>query len=248
MRKWLILSVTLCVLVGFAQRSLAADEPKAIIEKAIKAYGGEDKLSKLKAGQSKSKGKIELFGGLSFTQESSHQVPGKLKEVTSMEVMGNQVTITMVFNGKEGWISAMGQTQAMEGKMLDEMKEGIHLARVSRLVTLKDKEFELKPLGEVKVRDKAAVGVKVTSKGHRDIGLYFDKTSGLLAKVEHRGVDPQSGAEFNEERFMSDYKATSGIQTPRKLLIHRDGKKFMEVEVEEVKILDKIDDSEFAKP
>ncbi len=248
MRKWLIASMSLFALAGFTQRLLAADEPKAIIEKAIKAYGGEDKLSKLKAGQAKSKGKIELFGGLAFTQETSYQLPNKVKEVINLEVMGNQVTIITVYNGKEGWMSAMGQTQDLDGKLLDEVKEGIHLSRVGRLVALKEKGYELSPLGEVKINGKPAVGVKVASKGHRDVSLFFDKNSGLLAKMERRGVDPQTGQEFKEERFPSDYKAVNGIQIPQKLVMHRDGKKFMELEFQEYKALDKLDDSEFAKP
>ncbi|HMC63725.1 MAG TPA: hypothetical protein VKI65_02190 [Gemmataceae bacterium] len=248
MRRFLIPALAVGFAFGVVQRAPAADEPKDIIAKAIKAYGGEEKLSKLRAGQSKSKGKIELFGGISFTQETYYQLPGKFKEVTNIEVMGNQATIITVYNGKEGWLSAMGNTQELDGKLLEEVKEGIHLSRIARLVTLKEKEFELSPLGDAKVNGKEAVGVKVASKGHRDANLFFDKKTNLLAKVERRGVDPQSGKEFNEERIMSDYRPVSGIQSPKKIVINRDGKKFMEIDVEEVKILDKIDDSEFAKP
>ncbi len=248
MRKLLIHSLAICFVVALVQRAGAADEPKDIIAKAIKAYGGEEKLTKLVAGKSKVKGKLELFGGISFTSESYSQLPDKFKEVSTLEIMGNQVNITTVYNGKEAWVSAMGQTQALEGKALEQMKENAYAGRVGQLVTLKEKEFELAPLGEIKVGGKTAVGVKVSSKGHKDISLFFDKTTGLLAKTERRAVDAQSGQEYNEERFDSDYKLVSGMQTPHKVVVHRDGKKFMEAEVTEIKILDKLDDSEFAKP
>lgn len=248
MRRLMIPSLAVCLAIGLVQRAPAADEPKDIIAKAIKAYGGEEKLSKLRAGKSKAKGKLELFGGISFTSESSAQLPDKFKEVASLEIMGKQVTITTVYNGKEAWVSAMGQTQTLEGKALDQMKENAHAGRVGQLVTLKEKEFTLAPLGEIKVSGKIAVGVKVSCKGHGDISLFFDKTTGLVAKTERRAVDAQSGQEYLEERFDSDYKLVNGLQTPHKIVVHRDGKKFMEAEISEVKIVEKLDDSEFAKP
>src|SRR5437867_3064442 len=85
-RKLLIPSLVVCWLAGQAQQARAADEPKDIIAKAIKAEGGEDKLAKLQAGQTKSKGKIELLGGITFTQEVSYQMPGKFKEVLNLTV------------------------------------------------------------------------------------------------------------------------------------------------------------------
>ncbi len=39
-----------------------------------------------------------------------------------------------------------------------------------------------------------------------------------------------------------------GVPTAKKVVVNRDGNKFMEVEVLETKRLEKLDDSEFAKP
>jgi len=247
-RRFLIPVLAVGFAFGVAQRAPAADEPKDIIAKAIKAHGGQDKLSKLKAGRSKSKGTIHLLGGISFTQETAYQAPGKFREVRNMEVSGKQATVIIVYNGKEGWLNVRGKTLSLDGQLLEEIQESIYLSRVVRLVSLTDKEFELSPLGEMNVNGKAAVGVKVASKGRRDISLHFDKVTGLLAKVERRAVDPESGKEYKEDRFMSDYRPVNGVQSPQKLVVHRDGEKLMELEVEKIEILDKIDDSEFAKP
>jgi hypothetical protein len=226
----------------------ADDATQAIIDKAIKAHGGATKLTEKKATQTKSKGSLELGGGIEFTQEVSLH-GGKLKEAMHLQVAGNQVNVTTVFDGTKGWMKVNDEaTKDLDGKILDEVKEAAYVARLTRLVFLKDKSIELSPLGEVKVNDRPAVGVKVTSKGHRDLNLLFDKATGLLAKAERRVVDIMSGNEVTEERIIKEYQDVDGMKIPKAVLVNRDGKKFLELEVTEAKFPDSLDDSEFAKP
>jgi hypothetical protein len=103
-------------------------------------------------------------------------------------------------------------------------------------------------LGEVKVKGRPAVGVTASRKGAKDINLYFDKETGLLAKVEMRRRDLMSGEEVTEERIITEYQEAEGRKVAKKVEVLRDGKAFLEAEVTEVKVLEKVDDSEFAKP
>jgi hypothetical protein len=226
-----------------------ADDSKDIIAKAIKAHGGEEVRAKQKAGQLKVKGKIEILGGLDFTQESSFMLPDKFKEAVDMEVMGQKVHVVTVKNGDKVEIVANGQDVPVDDKVKTLIKNTLYVMKVGQLTSLlKDKEFELSALGEVKVNDKPAVGVLVKSKGHQDVSLYFNKETHLLAKIEHRTVDPQTGNEITEERIITEYGKTGDVPTAKKMLINHDGNKFMEAEVLETKLLEKLDDSEFAKP
>ena len=77
--------------------------------------------------------------------------------------------------------------------------------------------------------------------------MYFDKETGLLAKFEHRAKDA-TGKEVSEERIVLEYRDTDGVKTAKKAQINHDGAKFLEVEILEAKILDKLDDSEFEMP
>ena len=120
------------------------------------------------------------------------------------------------------------------------------MAEVVRLLPLlKDKGFELSPIGEVQVAGKPAVGVRVSKKGAKDVSLFFDKTSGLMVKVEHRATDANSGQEVAEERIVLEYQQVAGAPAAKKVLMNRDGKKFMEVEILEIKFPDTIDENEF---
>lgn len=245
LRAWLVIGL----LLGLAQSVPAQGEPRAIIDKAIKAQGGEDKIAKCKAVQTKAKGRLEIMGGLPFTSEDTAQLSGQMKEITDVEVNGKKITIITVFNGSKGWISASGQTMDMDDKVIEAMKENVYHFRVQLLVDLKDQKYRLASLGEIGVDGRPALGVKVSSKGHKDVNLYFDKENGLLVKIEYRTMDLTSGTEVNEETIASDYQEMDGYKVAKKILTKRDGKKYLEAELIDFKLLDKeFDKSEFAKP
>ncbi len=245
----IVLTSSLAALVLFAAGARAADDAQAVLDRAIKAYGGPDKLAKLKTVQTKSKGTVEVAGGLSFTEETQVQLPAQFKSVTQLDVNGQSVTVTTVFDKDKGWVQAAGQTKELEGKALDETKELVYLMGLGRLTPLKDaKKYEVSLVGDDKVEGKPVVGIRVASKGHKDVNLYFSKDTGLLAKITRQALDLMTGQEIQEERIIQEYQPVDGIPAAKKAVINRDGKKFMEVEVQEVKHLESLDDSTFAKP
>src|SRR5439155_23443093 len=89
-----------------------------------------------------------------------------------------------------------------------------------------DTNFKLAALGESKIDDKPAVGLRVSSKEHRDVELFFDKKDGTLLKaaytVKHVSVknDPNKPApDVKQEVFYSHYKDFDGIKKATKVLI-----------------------------
>jgi hypothetical protein len=113
---------------------------------------------------------------------------------------------------------------------------------------LEDPAFTLTLLDEIKVNGRAAFGVKVASKGHDDVRLYFDKAGGLLVKIDWKGVKPDL-QEVLTESILSDYKVVKGGgKYPMKALILVDGKKYTDLEIVEFEPLEKIDDAVFAEP
>src|SRR5262245_56544854 len=108
MRMFLRSAVVVCLALASAAGARADDAIKAVIEKAITAHGGAEKLGKNRGVQTKSKGTLDLAGtSLSITSESiAYQ--GKFKETVHLEVMGQNVTVATGFDGKKGWINANG--------------------------------------------------------------------------------------------------------------------------------------------
>jgi hypothetical protein len=226
----------------------AADsDVSAIIDKAIKAHGGAEKLALEPPIHTKGRGTINVGGGTDFTVESTMQ-SGKIRGVVQMSIAGQEVTLITVFDGVKAWQKVNGETKEQAGDLLDDARENAYVARLRRLAFLKDKSLELSPLGEAKVNDRPAVGIKVVSKGHRDVNLYFDKESGLLAKTTRRMLDATTQQEISEEWIVQERQEVDGMKVPRKILLNHDGKKFMEAEIVEVKFLEKVAPDEFAEP
>src|SRR5262245_35874106 len=122
MRKVALLSVRLCLWLGLALQSRAQDdEARGLIEKAIKAHGGAEKLSAVKAVQMKAKGKANVMNmEFPFTMEMSIQRPDKVKVAMDLDINNMNISFTQVYNGKKGWINILGKTQEMDEKTLKE--------------------------------------------------------------------------------------------------------------------------------
>ena len=250
MRKLGLLACGVCLCLSWGLYAQAQqDEPRAIIDKAIKAHGGAKKLAAIKAIQIKAKGKVVAPMEIAFTIDISSQPPDKMKAVIDLEVGGMNLSVTQVVNGKKGWNSVAGTTKELDDKELAEAREQFHVEKVASLIALKDKSYKLSLLGEAKVGGKDTVGVQVTKKDRRDVNLYFDKTSHLLLKAEYRTFDQFSKQEVTQEKLYQKYKNVNGLQTPTRLLLNNDGKRFMEMEITETTPMEEpFDASIFAKP
>jgi hypothetical protein len=238
--------------VVFCAPAARADDARDIINKAIKAHGGKEAMSKYKGGKTSNKGKITLpmIGETDFTREVVYMLPDKFKETLELDIGGNKISVVTIGNGKKMSIVSNGMEVKITDTIKNALKDAQYMLKASRLVSLvEDKGYKLDGLGEIKVEDKPAVGVRVIYKGQKDINLYFYKDSGLLAKVELRTVEPTTETEITEERIVVEYQKTKkdGLVIPKTLLVKRDGKNFLKAEVVEMKHLETVDDSEFEK-
>ena len=251
MRNLLLPSVVVALLLGCVSGAHAQEDPKALIQKSIKAHGGEDRLAKLNATRAKAKGTVEVMGAvLGFTSDSAAQLPDKLRNELSLDAMGQKVTVIQVFNGEKAWawVSTVGTTQELDGASLEEMKNAAYAARVESLLPLlKDNSFSFAALPETKVNGKLAVGIRVKSASHPDINLYFDKENNLLVKTERTSLDAEMKKVLMESVY-SNFKEFDGVKQPVKIVVTHNGNKFMDAEITEVKFFDKLEDSVFAKP
>lgn len=217
---------------------------EAVVKKAIAASGGEENLTKHKVWSWKQKGKFYGMGdGFDYSATYTWAPPDKLR----LEVEG---AFTQVVNGDKGW-NNMGGSDATElnAQQMEEQKETLHLRRLtaSLVPLLKDKTLKITPVADAKVDDHAAAGIKVSSTGHRDVTLYFDKDTGLLVKSETTAKTEDGNVVPQETRY-SDYKEFDGVKIPTKLTAKRDGKPFIEGENSDVKFSDTVDDKTFQKP
>jgi hypothetical protein len=243
------LAVGLVLAATLPTRADDAAAARALVDKAVKAHGGEATLAKFPAITVAMKGTFHGMGmAIPFTGDIVTQGADQLKVDIQIEAGGQKFRVINVMNGDKGWTKFNDDVKEMSKDEVAEARHQAYAGWVATLAPLKDKAFTLATVGEVKVDDRSAVGVKVSRKDHRDVDLYFDKESGLLVKMETRVKDEGSGQEVTEESVMSDYKEVQGTKQAMKFTIKRDGKLYLEGEMTDVQLAEKLDASVFAKP
>jgi hypothetical protein len=224
----------------------SSDQPsdaRAVIDRAIVAAGGEEKLAHFRSQSWSEKGMFHGLGNpLPYMSKLAVEWPDKFR----MEIPH---FMTIVLNGDHGWKKERETTTEMSKAELAENLEERHTGYVTTLVPLRDKSFHLSMLKDAKIDGEPAIGVQVSQSGHRDVKLYFDKNTGLLAKSESRIRDmDHGGKEADQETWYKNYKVVEGAKIPTKVVIMRDGKPYIEAETFALKAGAKLDPKLFEKP
>lgn len=249
-RSWIAASALL--LVGSAGPSRADDaDAKAveIIDKAVKALGGEEKLSKIQAATWNSDGKIILNGADNpFKTRVTFQGDDRMHLDFEGEFNGNSVKGTTVLNGDKGWRDINDNVQDLDDDAIAREKRTLYLMTAPALPgRLKGKGYKATADGEEKVEDKPAAVVKVVGPDGKDFRLFFDKESGLPVKLVARVVG-WNGEEFEQETTFADYKDFGGFKRPGKVVSKRDGEAFAEQSAIDFKVEKDLPASMFEEP
>jgi len=224
-------------------------EPNAILDRAIKAMGGEEKLKKLDAMTWKSKASIIINGDSNdITLNSTVQGLDHYRTEFEGKFQDNPFKGVVVLNGNKGWRKFGDQAMDMDEDAVANEKRQIYLQVIpTKLVILKDKGYKFEAADEQKVGEKPAAGIKVTTPDGKDFKIYFDKETGLPARIVAKVVG-FDGQEFTQETTLKDYKDFDGIKKATKADSKRDGEDFVKSETTEFKVLEKADPKTFEEP
>jgi hypothetical protein len=235
---------TAFVLFLTGQVQASDKESLALLDRAIKAHGGEAKMAKTSICRRTETGVIfRTDGDLKFTADLLRNLPGQIRLKLSV---GKTAQFLNVINGDKGWVQAGGPTEELIKGRLQEFREEAYVWWLTTLVPLKKSAFTLTKLPEIKIDGEPAVGFKVTHKGYLDSNVYFLKRSNLLVQVSRRA--PEAGIQVNKVYSYSGFKEFDGAKLPTKELLSLNGKKWQEITVKDYKFLAKIDPKSFARP
>src|SRR5260370_34021676 len=137
-RTFVLASITFCL-----PGSIRADdrsEMLAIIDKSVTAQGGEEKISNIKDLVVKTRGQTEALGVIVKCEQTSFiQLPDKRREDLVIAVENKSVVAV----GEKAWTIIDGKAQDLTEEELRPLRIRLHAFQVMRLVSLKDKSFEL---------------------------------------------------------------------------------------------------------
>jgi hypothetical protein len=201
-----------------AAASLQAEEPKVILERAIRAHGGADNLARSQATGFSFHGKLGGGGvkgdmaGEWLVQPPDQQ---KVHIKYNFAELGD-ADIVLVMSGGKAWqkMNFQGTQQDMEltGPQRQPMLDMLHEANVRTLVPLlRDPKFTLKPLPDATVAGRPAVGLRASYPERTDVSLYFDRETHLLVKTSYgtrfdEGAGKEDGPVITYEMVYGDYR------------------------------------------
>ena len=247
MRK-ILLPVLVAALLLPSSR-LRAEDARSILDKAIQAHGGAEKLARLNALHSTARGTIRQGADVAFTLESHWQAPDRLKNSVTTGPAERTTTLVETIAGSGGWSIRNGKPGSLDAAALDELRSQAHVRRLLALTPLlSDNVYRLSVLKETRIEDRPATGVIVRCPGERDVKLYFDSDTGRVVKLERRIYDSVAKKERRQEEFYSDYKDVEGVPTAMRQVWLRDGEKALDMTLGEVHYPEHIDPAVFADP
>jgi hypothetical protein len=244
MARWLSVSC-LVVLLYSGRHAAGQEDARNIIQKAITAAGGADKIDRYKGLQSSARGTAQLSGiTAEFTSQTTIALPDRMKIVAKYQALGSTFTLEQKVIGDRVTATVNGSAVPLSDGQKAEVKAAFVRTEILRLTPLlAGKQYTLKALGESKLAGKEYVGVSVSGRGVTDLRLYFDKSTSLLSRYEMRTT--VGTKEMKRVTTLSEYKEAQGLKRPTRMTVTLDGKQTMDVTTTEEKLVEKIDDKEF---
>src|SRR5262245_40655714 len=227
------------------------DPAKAMLDRAVKALGGEKALAAAGGLTWKVSGTLEIEGmKIDLTGDWSAQGIDRYRWDLQASVMGRTETVTVGIVGAKAWASnGRGDVSDAPKDLVPLLLANFRCFRVvQNPLLLRDKAFKLSPLGELKIGERVTVGLKVTRKDWADIDLFFDKKTGLPFKAEIHVKESKDGMDVSHAFVFDGYKEFGSLKHFGKVRFLRDDKALLKLECSDVKAQEKLDDSVFAKP
>jgi hypothetical protein len=237
--------------LGIALQGMAKAEDakvKEILDKAIKALGGEEKLGAIKVVQIKGEGKIIIEGNDNpIKVETTTQGLDHHRGEFEGEFGGNSVKGVTVLKGDKGWRKFGDNLMEMDEDGVKNEKRNIYLSVIPATILPLRKDFKTEAAPDADAKGKPASGVKVIPPDGKEFTIYFDKETGLPVRQVARVVG-FGGEEYEQETLYDDYKEFNGIKKATKLTMKRDGEIFIESKVLDFKTPEKVAESTFSEP
>jgi len=221
-----------------------------VIEKAIRALGGEKILTKLEhrvigqrlEGTMYVDGRTVTFSQQTFTQGFDHW-----REEFEGDAGRIPVKYVRVLSGERGWQKVGNMISKIEGEQLAGFKRGTYLAVVAAIIVpLRGKDFKVESTKEDTLDGKPAVLLKIIGPDKKTFELFFDRQNGLPVKL----VINQNftGKETKIEQTFSRYKRFSGIRWATEARLYKDGELVTDAKIVDVEFLAKVSPMTFAQP
>ncbi len=220
----------------------------SIVDRAIKAHGGAERLARLKVQIQHLKGPVLVRDSyLSSEREMKTVFPSAIRlSVKLFEPSGNHES-ELFFDGKAGWEkSESGTLTEISPELCSNVLAEIEYMQILSLIPLKDGTYRMRPVTGIPVGRQETDAIQVQRKTGQLLNLYFDRQSGLLLRTY--GPHTELRVQQTREVLFSDHKSFDGLMLPTHFTDKRDGSAVYPENTVDYTFPPRIDPAEFAKP
>jgi hypothetical protein len=246
-----MLFVGIAVVLGAPGMAARAQEPRPeeIIDRAIRAHGGEEKLAGLSAFTLKER--TVYPDAATWDTQIAVQLPGRSRREMTIRSGDKSTTSVIVLDGDQGWYKSSDVVTPYPKTFIASMwKYTIPYEGPRSILRLRARQrnsaCQFTTAGEGTVEGRPAVGLRMKLEGGPEATWYFDKETGLLLKTEQR-TKRFEGEDNVVETLYGDYQTLDGFPMARKETSRRDGKLASTTELIEFKAATPAEGA-FAKP
>lgn len=210
----------------------AADTAEALLERAIAAHGGPDKLRAL--DHMRVEGKGTYMGAMPYTSVMRYAAPG------SWDVVVDSMGMKMVFGTDRAdcWQTFGAVTFDCDEPTRAGMLQGGDAVQATHLLSLRGQAID--KADPVKVGDVLAPAVRAG-----EITLAFDPQTSLLVYAKYPGYEGRAGM---FEEVYSDHKEVAGVKVPGHMRTSFEGDPLMDEDWVDVKIGEAAPPDAIARP
>ncbi len=254
--------IVLIAPLSFADRA-AAEDARALLDRAIAAHGGADRLNKTRKGRLKAK----MDGadrGVPFqvTWEETFDLPQRYRRTIDRTLRDATHHLEYVIDGKKGWLreekeparDLPGDEETPAGRYWKTVLDRQPLpltwhwqAVLAQLPQLRGKETQLTSVADEIKDGRVLAGFKAVSPQIAST-FYFDKTTGLLARALWALPTLMPGDEVTSETIYEDYRDVQGVLYPMRIRAGVGKIYSITTTVTSFELLDRVDRTVFAKP
>jgi hypothetical protein len=223
-----MLLVGIAVVLGAPGMAARAQEPRPeeIIDKAIQAHGGEEKLAGLSAFTIKER--MVYPDAATWDTQTVVQLPGRYRWERTTSSGGKSSTTLIVLDGEQGWMKLNDHVTPYPKTFIESSWKYTMPYEGPRLILRlrarqKNPACQFTTAGEGTVEGRPAVGLRMKLEGGPEETWYFDKETGLLLKKEQR-TKRFEGEDNVQVTLYGDYQTCDGFPMSQKVTSRRDGK------------------------
>jgi hypothetical protein len=243
--------VGIAVVLGVPGTAARAQEPRPeeIIDKAIRAHGGEEKLAGLSAFTFKER--MVYPDAATWDNHTVVQLPGRYRWERTTSSEGKSTRTLIVLDGDRGWMKTNDHVTPYPRTFIESFyKYTVPYEGPRSILRLRARQknaaCQFTATGEGTVEGRPAVGLRMKLEGGPEATWYFDKETGLLQKTEQR-TKRFEGEDTVVETLYGDYQTLDGFPMARKVTSRRDGKLAFTTELIDFKA-ETPSEGAFAKP